>query len=526
MVPRFCCVVLVLVVVPLFGQDGPAEPSGEHLAKVKAAFAGIGAKDEEVTDPRTRQRLPGFRLPGTARDAHLKMLLNPEFPFALSLWGSQVTNAGMKHVGTFKTLVVLDLRGTDVTDAGLKELRDLKNLAALDLAYTSVTAVGLKELKPCRNLTTLVLPETLLTDATFASLREIDLLHALEVMQAKDGGRPTQASEVTRLQLTKTKVTAAGLAELKELKNLTGLELPPDRVTDAALRALRECGLVHTLSEMIGKDGKRPASPAEVSRASLLATKVTDKGLVELQGFQNLTWLELPRFHVTDTALRSLREMGSLHALHYLKGSTDQRPANAAEVTRADLSSTEITNAGLKELHDLKNLAELDLSTTKTTAGGLADLRGFKKLRSLSLSDAQVTDVTLRSLREMGMLHVLDRLTGSEAKQPTHVGEVTTVTLKNSPVTDAGLRELKDLKNLAGLTLAGTQVTPAGLKVLTEFEKLTLLVLGGPEVTDAHLEELSAVKSLTGLTLFRTSVTPAGLMKFKQALPGCTVLGR
>jgi internalin A len=64
-----------------------------------------------------------------------------------------------------KPVVGVSLFFTQVTDAGLKELRELKSLTELDLGFTAVTDVGLKELKELKSLQTLDLSRTKVTDA-------------------------------------------------------------------------------------------------------------------------------------------------------------------------------------------------------------------------------------------------------------------------------------------------------------------------------------------------------------------------
>src|SRR5262249_44844721 len=70
------------------------------------------------------------------------------------------------------------------------------------------------------------------------------------------------------------------------------------------------------------------------------------------------------------------------------------------------------------------------------------------------------------------------------------------VVLSNTAVTDAGLKELKELKNLVFLSLSDTGVTDAGLKELKELKSLEALVLNDTLVTDAGLKELKELKSL------------------------------
>ncbi len=89
---------------------------------------------------------------------------------------------------------------------------------------------------------------------------------------------------------------------------------------------------------------------------------------------------------------------------------------------------------------------------------------------------------------------------------------------------NAGLKELKDLKQLTTLYLNSTQVTNEGLKELKHLEKLTTLSLGVTQVTDAGLKELKHLKQLTSLKLDHTKVTDAGVKELQAALPHCKIL--
>ena len=111
-----------------------------------------------------------------------------------------------------------------------------------------------------------------------------------------------------------------------------------------------------------------------------------------------------------------------------------------------DLSDTNMTDAGVKELTTLKNLATLHLGSTKVTDAGVKELANQKNLTALVLSYTQVTDAGVKEL--------------------TTLKNLATLYLGSTKVTDAGLKELANLKNLTHLDLFGTQVTDAGLKEL------------------------------------------------------------
>jgi hypothetical protein len=92
-------------------------------------------------------RLRGGPFPKLPSGGPFPKLPRVQVSFGLDLARMQVTDAGLKELKDFKSLIYLDLSGTQVTDTGLKELKDLKNLATLKLFHTQVSDAGLKELK-------------------------------------------------------------------------------------------------------------------------------------------------------------------------------------------------------------------------------------------------------------------------------------------------------------------------------------------------------------------------------------------
>src|SRR5437764_3174833 len=81
-------------------------------------------------------------------------------------------------------------------------------------------------------------------------------------------------------------------------------------------------------------------------------------------------------------------------------------------------------------------------------------------------------------------------------------------------------------KPVIGVNLAGTQVTDTGLKQLADLRQLATLDLGGnTDVTDAGLAELANRKQLTSLNLTGTQVTPAGVNELQAALPKLKIEG-
>jgi Leucine Rich repeat len=198
-----------------------------------------------------------------------------------------------------------------------------------------------------------------------------------------------------------------------------------------------------------------------------------------------------------DISRRELRTTAYEILLHW--GVDAPLPKSAQEITSLNLAHSDVTDKGLKQLAELKNLDALRLQETKVTDKGLKELAGLKNLTSLGLSEAQLSDANLHVLREIGLLHCLLQASAGRDERPTSVEEITALSLCRSAVTDAGLRELAGFKNLTWLDLRETRVTDVGLN------------------------ELAGLKSLTKILLQDTHVTGVGVTELQKALPNCQI---
>lgn len=93
-------------------------------------------------------QLEWLYLTGTqVTDAGLKHLEGLTRLQALALSGKQITDTGLAHLAGLTQLRLLDLKGTQVTDAGLEHLRNMSQLQLLDLRETHVTKKGAERLQ-------------------------------------------------------------------------------------------------------------------------------------------------------------------------------------------------------------------------------------------------------------------------------------------------------------------------------------------------------------------------------------------
>ena len=123
---------------------------------------------------------------------------------------------------------------------------------------------------------------------------------------------------------------------------------------------------------------------------------------------------------------------------------------------------------------------------------------------------------------------ILSGITSLTAGGLRAVGGLTALTgldLDNCNVTDAVLRELRDLTSLSELCLRGcTLVTDVGVRELRDLTALTTLSLVHcTHVTDAGLQHLKSLTALSYLYLHGTSTTQPGRNALKAALPALSI---
>jgi len=103
-------------------------------------------------------------------------------------------------------------------------------------------------------------------------------------------------------------------------------------------------------------------------------------------------------------------------------------------------------------------------------------------------------------------------------------GEVKSLYLGRTRVTDADLEKLATLPQLKQLFLNETSITDQGLHHLQALEQLVYLDLESCDgVSDAGMPHLLALQTLQAVNLLDTRVTSVAIGRFAKELPGCRV---
>ena len=132
---------------------------------------------------------------------------------------------------------------------------------------------------------------------------------------------------------------------------------------------------------------------------------------------------------------------------------------------------------------------------------------------------------TIGALRHLKAL-ACDRCPLGDDDVPHFAGltELKYLNLRDTQLTDNGLRHLSKLQNLTWLAIGAPGVTGQGLAPIKNLSRLRLLTFWNSALTDAACEHLREMKSLQELFLGGTKVTKEAIGKLTHDLPDCAVI--
>lgn len=215
-----------------------------HLAALRTgdSLASLTLLDTSVTDTALGQlagltRLERIQLTGTPIDGSaLATFASLPKLHVLSLGRTRITDASLAHLAGMRSLVELDLYLTPITDAAGPALARIPNLRKLSLDRTAIGDATLLAIsgRASRVWTTLSLRYTRVTSAglSAAGLQASNFL--LAGTDLDDSVAPWLAGchLVERLDLAHTRITDAGLVQLREMGDLWDIHLQHTAVTD------------------------------------------------------------------------------------------------------------------------------------------------------------------------------------------------------------------------------------------------------------------------------------------------------
>lgn len=180
----------------------------------------------------------------------------------------------------------------------------------------------------------------------------------------------------------------------------------------------------------------------------------------------------------------------------------------------------------LKLLDTLKpgSIQGLDVDGSIVTVEYLKKIEKQKSLRTLVLRGTDLEDKDLIGVMkhlpqlvemDIGYTKITDKSLAALAKMP----HLTTLRLRKTAITKAGLKYLSASRSLRYLDLADTAIADDSLSALTPLTRLSTLNLARTNITDAGICNLHHLKSLKCLDVSKSGLTDQGLQDLISHLP-------
>jgi internalin A len=300
---------------------------------------------------------------------------------------------------------------------------------------------------------------------------------------------------LTTFKGARSRITNAGLIQLKSLGRLQNLHLWGSDVTGAGLANLKGMESLRDLEllgiPLIDDDARQLAAFTHLERLSIEGTHFTDAGLAHIAGLTSLKSLYLDCPLLDTAGLESLRGMRGLEELD-LKESKVNSLAPIVHLTNLSILSIN------REFpHGLGTyiyfMHDIDIN-------GIA---GLKKLKQLSLPGCNIQDKDFGFLSELVELNILN--------------------LRGTRLGDRGLAGIVGLRKLRDLALDGTYISDAGLVHISGLSELSSLNLARTNISDAGLPRLYGLSKCLSINLLGTKVTPEGVSELQERLPSTKI---
>lgn len=356
----------------------------------------------------------------TCTDQHMMALAKLKVR-DLHIHASKVDDGMLRHLATMEKLETLGIIHNPITDQGLSELKQIKTLKTLDIRGTKVTATGVADLQQalpnCKIEWDYSDPDRKLAEwlrsydpeLTFGGNFSNNTPFSVEVGQPI----PNEPFTMNYINMVGKKVDEQGDAYLEELAN--------------HLQGVRLKGLMFATHSMTSRGMAKFLHHPELADCSTIA----------MNG-QNME----------DDVLAAISKLTKLTEVVFQTG-------------------PKLTGQGIGQLRELKELTGLTLLRTPGfTAEALEQLQTLPKLEVLNIDGFRFTEQHLAAITKFKLKQLLTNEAGIDDAMLARFAEMQTIEklgFSNSPLTDAALPELKQLKGLVILHLFGTKVTAAGV---------------------------------------------------------------
>ncbi len=510
-------------------------------AKVRLSLMSLGARDMTWVNklpPDAFHEIyiyphPSGNNPYAFGDGHARHLAHFSELKKLEMGFVQVTDRGMRHLESMKSLEVLLLYSPEMGNGGLRSIGRMSALEMLSLGKMRWTDAGLVHLAGLRSLEEINLPHPGTPGRGFDTVLSLPKLRQITTGASftdEHLARLGKAKSLTALDLSQCQgITDEGLVHLANVPHLEYLNFFHTNITDAGVRHLRPLRSLKHLHLRVNRYHPDSRDPT-----------ITVKSAKILAGMPSLETLEFSSTAGGDEFLMHISRLQTLtrlavggtrsHGLFSDQGAEYIAQLNKLE--RLSLVGTTITDQGMESLSQLTNLSYLYFGSDEFTDEGLAKLTSLKELRYLSLACSRKRKkITFSGVSRLGGLTSLEELwypgwqarpneqaldfSGLPNLQKFSMGGIRDKDLVSladcrnlkwlqigfdSHLSDEGLAHLAGLTSMERLLISGDGITDAGMASLADMDKLKSLTVVG-NLTDAGLRHIGKLNSLVSLRI-------------------------
>ena len=261
-----------------------------------------------------------------------------------------------------------------------------------------------------------------------------------------------------------------------------------------------------------------------IEAVSITISDINDAELECLAHLANLKWVHLTSSNVTDNGLKQIAKHTKLEELRLGGNLTDAGISSLAplqELRKLAIYSRGFSGSGWKDMPLFPKLEVFE--TIPLNDEGLKGLAKNTSLKKLVLIDADLTNAGMKSIGKLVNLEELSlenrNIDDDGVKELAPLRNLKSLSLHGTKITGKSLVTIGGLTNLEGLGLANTRIADADLIHLLGLQKLKVLGLGNTKVSDPGIVPLAGLKSLRALHVEGTQVTPEGRRQFLKLRP-------
>lgn len=172
---------------------------------------------------------------------------------------------------------------------------------------------------------------------------------------------------------------------------------------------------------------------------------------------------------------------------------------------------------------DRTSLIKVTMAGEKIGDAELAKLAGLPEIRELNLRDSSITNEGLKTIAQLKSLRQLE-LRGTKISDVSPLAalpELEALSASFSEVRETNFESLQQFPKLRSFGAAGLKITDSGVAVLAKLSNLKALTINGAILSENGLQPLQGMKGLKVLSIKDCQCNPADVAALKTALPEC-----